>query len=235
MSEYREAHPTTIVAKLLFRGTGIYAIGSTFMSGLQSFLVVIGQKGESMLFTAANWIMYVGMGLGIVLCLLLGYFFKYQSYQEHHPDKKVKFEVKYAVAAFCTLISAVIVAYVVIFFGLGYIAPETEITQDSIAFLMALAIGGFTAYILDACLFHPIVDGSAAMAFNKTQDKIREELASEEAKKLFISAISKRANDLGLGSDKKIQALIGMVGDKGVDDPNFAMYVNLLKDAPEPE
>ena len=186
-----------------------------------------------MLFTAENWIMYLGMAFGILFCLALGYYFKFQVYQEKHPDYKVKFEVKYAVAAFCTLIASVIVSYVVVFFGLGYIAPETEITQDSIAFLMALAIGGFTTYIIDACLFHPLVDGTAAIAFNKAQDRIREELASEEARKAFLDAITTKAQSLGLVSEKKIDALKGMVADKGAEDPNFPMYVQMLLNMPE--
>lgn len=233
MSSHKRAEPTAVVAKLLFKGIGLYTVGSTFASGLNSFLIVVGQKGENMLFTTANWILYIGLAFGIILCILLAYYFKYQVYQQKHPDKKLQFEVRYVVAAFCTLIAATIVAYVIMFFGLGYVAPETEITQDSVAFLIAFAVGGFTTFILDACLFHPLVDGSAAMAFNKAQEKIREELASKEAQEAFSKLIVERANALGLNSDKKIEMLKGMVGEKGIDDPNFPALVAMLINAPE--
>ncbi len=233
MSSHRRAEPTTIVARLLFRGMGLYAVGSTFASGLQSFLLVVGQTGENMLFTTANWILYIGLAFGILFCTALAYYFKFQVYQKKHPDQKLRFEVRYAVAAFCTLIASTIVAYVIMFFGLGYVAPETEITQDSVAFLIALAVGGFTTFIIDACLFHPLVDGSAAMAFNKAQDKIREELASKEAKEAFAKLIADKANALGLVSEKKIAILKGMVGEKGSEDPNFPMYVAMLLNMPE--
>ena len=231
MSAYHEKQPTTWVAKLLFKGMGLYAVFSTFASGLNAFLVVLADKGETMIFTADNWIMYLGLAVGIILCLILGYFFKFQVYQKKHSDVQLKFEVRYAVAAFCTLLVSAIVSYVIQFFGLGYIAPETTITQASIAFLVALAVGGFTAFIIDACLFHPIVDGTAAMAFNKAQEKLREELASKEAQEALMKAITKKANDLGLVSEKKIEALQGMV--KGPEDPNFALYCQMLIATPE--
>ena len=172
MPSRRRADPTTVVAKLLFKGIGLYTVGSTFASGLNSFLIVVGQKGNTMIFTAANWILYIGLAFGILLCIFLAYFFKYQEYQKKHPDVKIQFEVRYAVAAFCTLIASAIVAYVIMFFGIGYVAPETEITQDSVAFLIAFAVGGFATFILDSCIFHPIVNGSAAMAFNKAQERV---------------------------------------------------------------
>lgn len=233
MSSRRRADPTTVVAKLLFKGIGLYTVGSTFASGLNSFLIVVGQKGNNMIFTAANWILYVGLAFGIILCIALAYFFKYQVYQKKHPETKIQFEVRYVVAAFCTLIASAIVSYVIMFFGLGYVAPDTEITQESVAFLIAFAVGGFATFILDSCLFHPICDGSAAMAFNKAQEKIREELASKEAQEAFAKLITDKANALGLLSPKKIEALKGMVADKGADDPNFPMYVQMLLNMPE--
>lgn len=229
----KEHQPSTWVAKLLFRGTGLYAVLSTFVSGLKTFLIVLADKGETMLFTADTWVIYLGMAFGIIFCLLLGYFFKYQEYCKNHKDVKVKFEARYAVAAFCTLLVSVLVVYVIMFYGLAYIAPETEITQASIAFIASLAIAGFTTYIIDACLFHPIVDGTAAMMFNKTQDAIREAAASEAAQKAVFDAIAAKAQALGLGSEAKIKALAGMLGEKGADNPNFPIFVQMLMNAPE--
>jgi type III secretory pathway component EscU len=234
MSVYREKQPTTWVAKLLFKGMSLYAVFSTFASGLNAFLVVIADKGETMIFTAANWILYVGLAVGILFTLVLCYFFEYQEYQKKHPETKVQFGVKYVIAAVCTMLVSAIIAYVITFFGLGYIAPETEITQASIAFIIALAIGGFVTFIVDACIFHPIVDGTAAIAFNKEQEKAREKLASEEAQKAFRDAICDKAKAIGfpLASDMKIEALSILI--KGnIDDPMFALYCQTLAGTPE--
>ena len=221
-----KGEPTSLTAKLMFRGLSLYAVWSTFVSGLESFLMVAADRGETMLFTSPEWIQYFGLALGVLFTIALAYFFKYQEYQKNHPETEVKFEVKYVVAAVCTMLSAAIVAYVIQFFGLGYVAPETEIPEGSLAFIVALAVGGVTTYIIDACIFHAIVDGTAAMVSNKVQKSIREAAASEEAKRKILEAVTEKARTLGLIDEAKVAALNKMVD--GPDDPSFALYVQLL-------
>ena len=176
--------------------------------------------------------MYVGLALGIALCLLICYYFKWVEFQKHHPDEKIKFDVRYVVAGSCTLIVSILVSYVVMFYGIAYIAPDTTISEEALAFLAAFLVGGVVTYIMDACIFHPLADGSAAIASNKLQEAIRQAAASEEARKAFVQAVSDKAKALGLMSDEKIDALAGMVSVKGVDDPNFALYVQMLLNTP---
>jgi len=232
MPGQRRGEPSALVAKLILKGSALYAILSTFANGLRSFLLVLARKGDSMLFTAAAWILYVGLGLGIVLCILLCYYFKWVEFQKHHPDEKVKFDVKYFVAGSCTLIVSILVSYVIMFYGINYIAPDTTITEEALAFLTAFLVGGVTTYIMDACIFHPLADGSAAIASNKLQEAIRQAAASEEARKALFNAVADKAQALGLVDEKKIEALAGMVSVKGVDDPNFALYCQMLLNTP---
>ena len=215
-----------MTAKLMFKGLSLYAVWSTFVSGMESLFLVASDRGETMLFTSPEWIQYLGLAIGIIFMIIVAYFFKYQAYMKSHPDKMVKFEVKYVIAAVCTMLTAAIVAYVIQFFGLGYIAPETQIAQGSLAFIIALFVGGAVTFVIDACLFHPIVDCSAAMIFNQTQQKIREAAASEEAKKKIMAAVTEKAKALGLIDEAKVAALAKMVD--GPEDPSFALYVQLL-------
>lgn len=228
MSAYAmpRGEPTALVARVLFRSMTLYAIVSTFISGLEALIVIAADRSETMLFTAPEYIQYLGLALGILFMVALAYYFKYVEYQKHHPEAKIQFEVRYVVAAVCTMLVAAIVAYVIQFFGLSYIAPETTIGEGALAFIVALFVGGAVTYIVDAVIFHPIVDGSAAMVFNKAQDKLREELASKEAKEKILAAVTEKARTLGLVDEAKIAALAKMVDDE--NDPSFALYVQLL-------
>ena len=192
-----------------------------------------------MIFEAENWILYIGLAVGILFCIALCYFFKYQEYKKNHPQKEIKFEVRYVVAAVCTLMVASIIAYVITFYGLGYVAPETKIAEGAIAFIIALALGGFTTFIVDACVFHPIVDGTAAMAFNKAQEKVRqdamraaEELKTKEAQEAILNAIRDKVKALAPGlSEKKIDTVVNMM--KGEDDPNLPLYILAANQFPD--
>lgn len=226
-------NPVAVIAKVIFGGTSAYTIVTTFVAGLRAFIMVAGQGSETLIFACENYVLYLAIVLGIVFVLFVDYFLEWQEYQKKHPDEVLKFDIKYVVAALCTMLVSAIITYLCVFYGAGYIAEETIIQEVGLCFVIAFFASGVITYVVDACIFKRVCDGTMAALKVKSQKAIREALESEAAKKALFNAIADKAKALGLVSDKKIEALAGLVGDKGVDDPNFALYAQMLQNTPE--
>ncbi len=218
----------TMMAKLILGGTSAYAIGSTFITGLQAFIHMAGQASDKMLFACENWQLYLAIVVAIAFVLFVDYFLEWQEYQKNHADSKeeFKFDIKYVVAAVCTMLVSAIISYLCVFYGVGYVAPETTINEPGLCFVIAFFVSGIITYVVDACIFKKVCDGTMSALKVKSQKAIREALASEEAKKKILEAVTEKAKTLGLIDEAKVAALAKMVD--GPDDPSFALYVQLL-------
>mgnify|MGYP003289356437 CR=1 FL=1 len=223
-------NPSFALSYWLLIGISGGSVVATWIAGYHAVMELASYKVKIMIFDATiePFVLWIGFLLGVIGLTAIGYWFKYQVYQKDHPDVEVKFNMSYAVAAVLTIVISVLAAYVIVFFGLGYVFDGTVITEPALAFFIALACGMLPTYFIDAVFFHPIADGYVAFAFNKGQAAIREQLASEAAQAALLEAVKSKCVALGLTDEAKIGILYDMVkGD--IDNPSFAIYVQLLK------
>lgn len=172
-----------------------------------------------------NWILILGLVIGAISIPAISYWFKYQDVRK---KKDVgKFGLDYAVSLGLVIVIGGLVAYICVIFGLPIVCKEIVVCEPSLAFVIALAVGGICSYLIDTALFHPLADGRVAQKWNKEQEEIRKQLASEEAKALFLSAVESKCKAFGITDETMIQMIAGMV--KSEDDPQLLQLIGMFR------
>lgn len=214
-------NPSWGVAKIIFTAYAGSMMLTTFISGFRVFWEVATTKVNTMIFdeSISEIILWVGLVVGVLAIAGVGYWFKYQDYMMKN-DVSVKFDVRYIVSALLTIVVATFFAYICVFYGTEYVLADKVITDEPFAFLVAFVMGAICSWLVDACLFHPLADGTAAAAYNKAQKVAREVLASKEAQEALFQAIRDKCASAGVLSEDSIEKIIAKV--TGPDDPDLA-------------
>lgn len=222
--------PSWTVGKILIMGICSWSMLSTVMMSLREIGKVLATTGDAkMLFglSVQPWILWLGLMIGVLSISAIGYWFKFQNTQKK-KDVTLKFDVKtYGVSALMTITVSLLVAYIALFYALKYVMTETIIAEPELAFIVSMVIGWISAFVVDSVIFHPLADGTAAARYNKTQELVREQLASKEAQDALFSVISKKCEALGLVDPQKVALIAGMV--KSEDDPQLVSLITLIK------
>ena len=214
MSYFMDAasNPSWSVAKVIFTAyTGSMMI-TTFISGFRVFWEVTTTKVNTMIFdeSISEIILWVGLVIGVLAIAGVGYWFKYQDYMMKN-DVSVKFDIRYIVSALLTIVVATFFAYICVFFGTEYVLADKTVTDEPFAFLIAFVMGAISSWLVDACLFHPLADGTAAAAYNKAQKIAREMLASKEAQEALFQAVRTKCAAGGITDEAVIEKIISMI------------------------
>lgn len=229
MSYFMDAasNPSWGLAKLIFTTYTALMMGSTFLSGIRVYWSVATTKVNTMIFdeSISTVILWVGIVLGILAISLIGYWFKYQDYMMKN-DVSIKFDVRYIVSAVFTIAVSTFFAYICVFYGSNYILENKVIADAPLAFLITFVTGAVCAWLVDACLFHPLADGTAAAAYNKAQKVARELLASKEAQELLFQAVKSKCIAGGVRDEESIEKIISMVS--GPEDKNLADFIRFF-------
>ena len=214
MSYFMDAalNPSWGVAKLIFMAYTASMMLSTFVSGFNAFLKVVTTQVNTMIFgeSISEIILWVGLVLGVLAIAGIGYWFKYQDYMMKN-DVSVKFDVRYIISAILTIGVATFFAYICVFYGTNYVFADKIITEPPLAFLIAFVVGGVSSWLVDACLFHPLADGTAAAAYNKAQKVARELLASKEAQEALFQAVRSKCVAGGVTDEESIQKILTLI------------------------
>lgn len=221
-------NPSWTVSRLIFTGVSGYGLVKTFILGFSAWMLTLADKEHGiMIFEGIdNIILVLGLVIGAVVIPTVSFWFKYQDVQKHKEEVK-KFSLEYYIALGLTIVIGVFFAYIVTIFGLQYVATDMVVTEVSLAFVIAFIVGGICSYLADTVLFHPLADGTVARAWVKEQERIRKEIASQEAQELFLATVKDRCKALGLEDEGKIAMIIDMVkGDEDLD--KIPAFVKLL-------
>lgn len=206
---------------------------SYFATILVAINACLAEQGENIMIfeTIDKWILILGIVAGAVILIASRYWYQYED-KRKHSDSPVKWNHIYSIAIIATLICAIASAYLIMFFGLNLVIDK-PVTDVGLAFLMAIVIGAVSAYFFDAFFPKYLADGKLAKLYADGQEAIRQKAQTEAAQKAVLDAVTKKAQSLGLFSEAKIEKLNEMCKEQGVEDPNFAIYVQLLISAPE--
>lgn len=239
MSYFTDAasNPSWGVAKIIFTAYALSMMLSTFASGLSVFLKVATTQVNTMIFgeSVSDVILWIGLVLGVIAIAGVGYWFKYQDYMMKN-DVSVKFDVRYIVSALLTIAVATFFAYICVFFGTNYILADKVIEEAPLAFLIAFITGAISSWLVDACLFHPLADGTVAAAYNKAQKVARELLASKEAQEALFQAVRAKCTAGGVTDEASIEKILSMIS--GPDDEKLGDLIGYFaskeaRDAPK--
>lgn len=219
MSYFLEAamNPSWGVAKLIFTVYTASIMLTTFTSGLHAFLEVATTQVNTMIFgeSISDIILWIGLVIGVFAIAGIGYWFKYQDYMMKN-DVSVKFDIRYIISAVLTIAVATFFAYICVFYGTNYVFADKIIEEAPLALLIAFVVGGVSSWLVDACLFHPLADGTAAAAYNKAQKVARELLASKEAQEALFQAVRAKCAAGGVTDEQSIEKILSMIS--GPDD-----------------
>ena len=198
-------------------GMGGFSTASTFLAGFRTWLdlVTSTKRVNTMIFeNVPEIVIYAAIAFGVIITVLLQYFIDYEEYLRK-KNESVKFGAKYVVAGVCTGITAGFVSYIICFFGLDLIGKTID--NMGLAFIVCAFCSAVATYVIDAWLYHRIVDGTALRLWNKGQEEIRkraEEAAkNEELRQLAFLAITDRCKAAGLTDEKKIAEIAEVVTD----------------------
>ena len=223
MSYFMDAasNPSWGVAKIIFTAYMASMMLTTFLSGFRVFWEVTTTKVNTMIFgeSISEIILWIGLVVGVLAIAGVGYWFKYQDYMMKN-NVSVKFDIKYIVSALLTIVVATFFAYICVFFGTEYVFADKIITDEPFAFLIAFVMGAVSSWLVDACLFHPLADGTAAAAYNKAQKIAREMLASKEAQEALFQAVRDKCTAGGVTDEASIEKILSMIS--GPDDEKLA-------------
>lgn len=211
---YPQSMPAMTVAKVMFAMFSAYTIASTFVSGVNAFIAVATMKVNIVIFDTEipTFVLWIGIVIGVLTISLVGYWFKYQDYMMKN-EVNVKFDVKYLVSAALTIAVSVMIAAVCVFYGTAYVLEDRVITEAPLATLIAFLFGGVTAWLVDACIFHPLADGTAARAYNKAQELARSMLLSKEAMEAAFQAVASECAAAGITDDAVVSKIAEQVKD----------------------
>lgn len=215
------SNPSWGVAKLIFTAYAASMMLTTFVSGFHVFWEVATTKVNTMIFgdEISEFVLWIGLLIGVFAIAGIGYWFKYQDYMMKN-DVSVKFDVRYIVSAVLTIAVATFFAYICVFFGTNYIFADKVIEEVPLALLIAFVIGGLSSWLVDACIFHPLADGTAAAAYNKAQKVARELLASKEAQEALFQAVRAKCAAGGVSDPESVEKIISMIS--GPEDDKLA-------------
>lgn len=223
MSYFSDAasNPSWGVAKIIFTAYMGSMMLTTFISGFRVFWEVATTKVNTMIFgeSISDVILWVGLIIGVLAIAGVGYWFKYQDYMMKN-DVSVKFDVRYIVSALLTIAVATFFAYICVFFGTFYVLADKVIEEAPLAFMIAFVVGAVSSWLVDACLFHPLADGTMAAAYNKAQKVARELLASKEAQEALFQAVRAKCAAGGVSDPESIEKIISMIS--GPEDDKLA-------------
>lgn len=229
MSYFMDAasNPSWGVAKIIFTAYTGSVMLSSFISGFHVFLEVATTKVNTMIFgeSISDFILWIGLIIGVLAIAGIGYWFKYQDYMMKN-DVSVKFDVRYAVSALLTIAVATFFAYICVFFGTFYVFADKVITEAPLAFLIAFSIGAVSSWLVDACFFHPLADGTMASAYNKAQKTAREILASKEAQEALFQAVRSKCIAGGVTDEATIEKITSLIN--GPDDDKLADLISFF-------
>lgn len=221
--------PNWMVAKILFLAFGAWYMLSTILMYCQLMAhLIMTTRGSNMIFESIDvWVLRAGLILGVVAIAFIGYWFDWQDYMAKN-NTTVKFSVRYVVAGGLTIASSIFVGYMVMEYGLALVCEDWVSTDPMFAGCITFAVGGILSFIIDASLFHPIADGTAASAWNKAQEAVREQLASDEAKSAFKSLVQTVCADFGVASE--VDDVFTFVSKYCKDSTSLTEIKDLVKD-----
>ncbi len=200
-------------------------VGAGLGAGLVALLSMAEINGGRMIFELEKEWIYVALALGIIFTLFVGYFFKFQEYKKEHNQADLKFDIKYVIALVVSFVFAGIVSYILTFKGLGFFLTDVVIDDNGFAFIMCFAIGAIIAYVIDAYIWHPVVDGYACTVYNKKQAELLHGVVAKSPE--VVEKIKAIAKAKGLIDEAKLMKLVSMVEtDK---DPYLIDYIEMLK------
>ena len=238
MSEHQLKHamPSLIVARILFVMFSAYTISTTFISGWQAFTAVLTKKVNIVIFDTEipTFVLWLGIVIGVLTISMVGYWFKYQDYMMK-KEVIVKFDIKYLVSAALTIVLSILIAAVCVFYGTAYVLEDRVIAEAPLAALIAFLFGGVTAWLVDACIFHPLADGTIARAYNKAQAAARAAIVSKEAMEAMFQAVADECKAAGITDDAIIGKIAGKVNDLDKDKDLLKALIEAYAPKPEEE
>ena len=205
-------------------GMGGFSTVSTFVAGFSAWIAVVTSTKvvNTMIFeNVPDFVIYIAIAFGVLVTVALQYFIDYEEYMRKE-EKSVKFGVKYIVAGACTAVTAAFVAYIICFFGLDAVFSDKTVNNIGLAFILCTVIAAVATYVIDAWLYHRIVDGTALRLWNKGQEAIRQ--AAEQAAKdaelraSIFRIVEAKCKADGLVDEEKIKVIAGMITDPDADE-----------------
>ena len=225
--------PILCTSKFVTQGMTGFSYYATLLAAIDVWIQT--KQGENIMIFDTEiipmWLILLAMVFGAVLLIVSKYWYQYEDKRKHSAEP-VKWNHIYTIAIVATLVCAIASSYMIVMYGLDLFFDK-QVTDVGLAFLLCFIVGAVSAYFFDALFPRYLADGRLAKIYADGQEAIRKIAESEAAQKAFMDAIAKKANALGLVSENKIKALQGMVADKGAEDPNFPMYVQMLLNMPE--
>ena len=226
-------NPSWTPTKVILMGMGGFSTATTFLSGFSTWITIIisTKVVNTMIFeNVPEFVIYIAIAFGVVATVVLQYFIDYEEYMRK-KDEAIKFSAKYVVAGVCTAVTAVFVSYIICFFGLD-LSGKT-IDNCGLAFIVCAAVSAVATYVVDAWLYHRIVDGTALRLWNKGQEAIREaaEQAAkdEELKALVFRTVADKCKAAGLVDEEKIAMIAECITDPEKQEATLDALIKAYK------
>jgi hypothetical protein len=226
-------NPSWTPTKVILMGMGGFSTATTFISGLSTWIAIVTSTKvvNTMIFeNVPEFVIYIAIAFGVIATVVLQYFIDFEEHMRK-KNETLKFEAKYIVAGTCTGVTAAFVSYIICFFGLDLLGKTID--NIGLAFIVCAFVSAVATYVIDAWLYHRIVDGTALRLWNKGQEAIRqaaEQAAKdEELRAAAFRIIADRCKAAGLTDEKKVAEIAKIVTDPETQEKTLEALINAYK------
>ena len=234
--------PCWTVMKVILMGIGGFTTFTLVFEGHQTWQSIkpTGLVNTMIFEEIPEFVIYLAIAFGVIATVALQYFIDFEEY-ERKKGESVKFGVKYIVAGICTAVTAAFVSYIVCFFGLDYVIDK-QIDNIGLAFIICTVISAVVTFVIDAWLYHRIVDGTVLALWNNAQKKIREEaeaaaaeaaqaLKDQELRDAVFRTIKDKCEAAGLADEEKIAKICEVITDPETQESTLDALIKAYKGA----
>lgn len=224
--------PNLTIFKLifLFSMTGYGIVSTVTMVCNEFYKIFSSPQVNTMIFDASisAILLWVGLILGVVISVGVNYFVTYEDCKKQKLKKgeevPSKFDIRYIIAGLCSIILAVFITYLVVFFGLDYFYSGAPITQGALAFFIAFWIGVIVAFAVDAVIFHGIANGTLDAKYIALAEKTREVVKD----KTFRENVAEIAKNKGIVDNKVVEGIVENLKKLGIEDASDGLVITLI-------
>lgn len=226
-------NPSWTPTKVILMGIGGFSTATTFASGLSTWVAIVTSTKvvNTMIFeNVPEFVIYIAIAFGVIATVVLQYFIDFEEHMRK-KNETLKFEAKYIVAGACTGVTAAFVSYIICFFGLDLLGKTID--NIGLAFIVCAFCSAVATYVIDAWLYHRIVDGTALRLWNKGQKAIRE--AAEQAAKdaefrdLVFRTVADKCKAAGLTDEEKIAMIAECITDPEKQEATLDALIKAYK------
>jgi hypothetical protein len=211
-----------------------YSYLTTGMAGLA--VISRSERSKNMIVNVDHALIWILLAAFIGAVILIG--FRYYSLYMRACKTKMKrgedcpaWDKRSYVAIAADVILGVLLTYAVYRFANWIYTGEPFGAENLDAVLLiSAAVGAGAAFIVDSWFPQAWLNGELDKAWVAAQEKVKEVLASEEARNAALEALASKAKALGVVDAEKVDLFCEIVEDSGKDDlatmQNVATLVN---------